>query len=68
MLLQPPTVPESEYRIVEPSQNATPERRLPPSWPQRRTNPRACALGRHTRIRVVHRAQHTGWVGRCMKH
>jgi hypothetical protein len=36
LLSTPPTAPESAYRVVEPLQNAAPERRVPPSWPERR--------------------------------
>src|ERR1017187_5686035 len=35
LLPTPPTAPESAYRVVEPLQNAAPERRVPPSWPER---------------------------------
>jgi hypothetical protein len=31
LLPTPPTAPESAYRVVEPLQNAAPERRVPPS-------------------------------------
>src|ERR1035437_3915400 len=41
LLPTPPTAPESAYRVVEPLQNAAPERRVPPSWPERISAPRA---------------------------
>jgi hypothetical protein len=37
LLPTPPTAPESAYRVVEPLQNAAPERRPSPSNQQRRT-------------------------------
>src|ERR1035437_2568570 len=43
LLPTPPTAPESAYRVVGPLQNAAPERRVPPSWPERISPPRACS-------------------------
>ena len=44
LLPTPPTAPESAYSVVEPLQNAAPERRSLPSNQQRRTAPRVCSL------------------------
>jgi hypothetical protein len=43
-----PTAPESAYRVVEPLQNAAPERRVPPSWPERISAPTRAQVGRTT--------------------